>query len=131
MAYNCMQLCIWTPVLHFNLLLVSSRSEILDLEDRVRVIPVILLSHGHASYNYTLLSQQLLPVERPNFTEIITHLIVVIEDLDDLNGRGSINGGYNIEPQPRNRLSYLDLRSRSRSCSLSGSDLNNSRETTV
>ena len=78
-------------------------------------------------------SLQLLPVERPSFADINTCLTVIMDDLNDHNDRGSVDGGENIEPQPRNRLSYHEFysRSRSRSCTPPDLDLTTSRETTV
>ena len=71
-----------------------------------------------------------MPVERPSFSDINTRLSTIIEDLND---RGSVDGGDNIEPQPRNRLSYHEFyfRSRSRSCTSPELDLTTCRETKV
>ena len=52
-------------------------------------------------------------LERPNYTctEIITHLIVIVEDLDDVDlngkrGENSCNIDHNL--LPRNRLSHTE-----------------------
>lgn len=71
-------------------------------------------------------------MERPSFTDVITRLIVIMEDLDEHDGRGSVERVDSIEPQPSYRLSYHEFnRSQSRSLSPIPTDLTNSRQTTV
>ena len=75
---------------------------------------------------------QLLPVERPSFSEVNARLVITLEDLDERSGHGSVERVDSIEPQPSYRLSYHEVnRSRSKSLSPIPTDLTNSRQTTV
>ena len=39
-------------------------------------------------------------MERPSFSEVITRLVITLEDLDEQDGHGSVERVDSIEPQP-------------------------------
>ena len=98
---------------------------------------VCVYAYGHMTiypvHNGNLaIHVQLLPVERPSFSEVNARLAITLEDLDERSGHGSVERVDSIEPQPSYRLSYHEFnRSRSKSLSPIPTDLTNSRQTTV
>ena len=96
----------------------------------------VCTNHGHMIlYNGNFgnfIVSQLLPVERPSFSEVVTRLVITLEDLDEQDGHGSMERVDSIEPQPSYRLSYHEFSiSRSKSLSPIPTDLTTSRQTTV